>query len=112
MFRYVGVNEWREEKECLKQILFLQEAPDYTVRKLDVHRRGTGRRSGGSGGSAGAGAGVGVGVGVGLDDSGDREIIHVQYKAWRDRSAPSDPAALLQLIDVVRSLAARYGLLY
>ncbi len=66
---------------------------------------------------------------MGLEDSGGREIVQVkgekknvlkdfieriflqvQYKAWRDRSAPSDPGALLQLIDIVRALAARYVL--
>lgn len=60
-----------------------QESPDYTVRKLDL----TNRKSG----------------------SGDsREIIHIQYTSWPDRSALEDPRALLQLIDVTRVLANQY----
>ncbi len=89
------------------QLYDVQEAPDYTVRKFDIRRKSAvaGRRNG-SGGSGSGGACVAAGL-AGVDCTGGRELVQVQYKAWRDRSAPTDPAALLQLIQVVRSLANR-----
>ena len=69
------------------QMYDCQESPDYTVRKLDL----TNRKE------------------INNLRSSSREIIHVQYTSWPDRSAPEDPAALLQLIDVTRSLASQYA---
>lgn len=66
------------------QLYDVQEAPDYIVRKLDVSNR--------NGGSTGA----------------NREIVHIQYTAWPDRSAPEEPHALIQLIRVTRVLASQY----
>ncbi len=72
-----------------------QQASDYIVRKLDVNRRFSGIRVGGSSNAPGA------------DSS--RDIMHVQYTAWPDRSAPDDSGALLQLVAVVRALAKKYN---
>ena len=57
------------------QLYDVQEAPDYIIRKLDVSKRGPGSS---------------------LSEE-NREIVHIQYTAWPDRSAPLDPGALLQV---------------
>lgn len=62
------------------QLYDCQEAPDYLVRKLDV-----------------------------THGQQNREIVHIQYTAWPDRSAPDEAAALLQLIDVTRVLSMQYN---
>ena len=60
----------------------VQESPDYTVRKLDVSERESGE---------------------------SREVVHLQFTAWPDRSAPADPGALLQLLSVTAALSERYA---
>ena len=61
------------------QLYDVQEAPDYVIRKLDVSKRGPGSS---------------------LCEE-NREIVHIQYTAWPDRSAPTDPGALLQVLLVI-----------
>ena len=72
------------------QLYDVQEAPDYTVRKFDVSKRA--RHRSGDNDSCG----------------GNREIVHIQYTSWPDRSAPEQPEKLLQLIDLTRILADQY----
>jgi len=69
------------------QLYDVQEAPDYIIRKLDVSKRS---------------------LGSGLCEE-NREIVHIQYTSWPDRSAPADPGALLQLIDLTRALDSKYS---
>ena len=75
------------------QLYDVQEAPDYTLRKLDVSkiaRQGSGRGSDGS-------------------TVGNREVMHIQYTSWPDRSAPDDPGQLIQLINLTRVLSKQYS---
>ena len=72
------------------QLYDVQEAPDYTVRKFDVSKRVRHR----SGENSCCG--------------GNREIVHIQYTSWPDRSAPEEPGKLLQLIELTRILADQY----
>ena len=72
------------------QLYDVQEAPDYTVRKFDVSKRA--RHKSGDKDCCG----------------GNREIVHIQYTSWPDRSAPEEPEKLLQLIDLTRILADQY----
>ena len=67
------------------QLYDVQEAPDYIIRKLDVSKRGH--------------------PGSSLCEE-NREIVHIQYTAWPDKSAPHDPGALLQVkqIGLVHSI--------
>lgn len=71
------------------QLYDVQEAPDYIIRKLDVSKRS---------------------LGSGLCEE-NREIVHIQYTSWPDRSAPADPGALLQLIDLTRALDSKVSYL-
>ncbi|XP_040568468.1 receptor-type tyrosine-protein phosphatase C [Lepeophtheirus salmonis] len=66
------------------QLYDVQEAPDYTIRKFDVSN-------------------------VSSTSSGNREIVQIQYNAWPDRTAPSDPKDLIQLIQVTRALTTMYN---
>ena len=72
------------------QLYDIQEAPDYVLRKFDISKRIRNRS--------------------GDDDccGGNREIVHIQYTSWPDRSAPEEPEKLLQLIDLTRVLANQY----
>ena len=72
------------------QLYDVQEAPDYTVRRFDVSKRFR-KRSG-----------------EGDCEGGNREIVHIQYTSWPDRSAPEEPEKILQLIDLTRVLSDQY----
>ena len=61
------------------QLYDSQDAPDYVVRKFDVSRQDI-----------------------------TRTVVHVQCTSWPDRSAPKEAAVLLQLIDVIRAMAAQH----
>ena len=80
----VTVGSCKRFRDFEIQLYDSQNAPDYTVRTLDVTKRRSHK-----------------------DES--REIVHIQYTAWPDRSAPEDPNALIQLIRVTRALANQYN---
>ena len=62
------------------QLYDCQNAPDYKVRKLDVS-----------------------------SSTEAREVVHVQFVSWPDRSAPEEPGLLLQLIEVCSALSGQYN---
>ena len=84
------VGSVRRYNDLEVQLYDVQEAPDYTVRKFDVSKRVRHRSSE----TACCG--------------GNREIVHIQYTSWPDRSAPEEPEKLLQLIELTRILADQY----
>ena len=84
------VGSCRRYNDLEVQLYDVQEAPDYTVRKFDVSRRV--RHRSGDNDCCGA----------------NREIVHIQYTSWPDRSAPQEPEKLLQLIDLTRILSHQY----
>ena len=85
------VGSCRRYNDFEVQLYDVQEAPDYTVRKFDVSRRV--RHRSGDNDCCGA----------------NREIVHIQYTSWPDRSAPQEPEKLLQLIDLTRILSHQYN---
>ena len=84
------VGSVRRYNDLEVQLYDVQEAPDYIVRKFDVSKRVRHR----SAENACCG--------------GNREIVHIQYTSWPDRSAPEEPEKLLQLIELTRILADQY----
>lgn len=77
-----GVGDSRKYNQLSIQLFDIAEAPNYVVRKFDVLNKST---------------------------NTSRVIVHLQYTNWPDRSAPSSPQELLQLVQLARILYTQFN---